>query len=1027
MNNSRPPPSVAASGLSARSKEEWEEWEDDEVVTPSTTRNDRQFSPESGMAGGTVAEAAGHSNYPPSQRTSILTMTRIQRLRSRRRQLAQNEMFGIKVVTDMAKLREQQQQQQRQMYERRQTRTGKFVDAAALRALEGSPSDESIGTLAWLRGRSTKGKRVEQLTTEASQASQADLSPNARPIVIGFEVPAGSDIVVSPQTAVVETPVDFPAYFKKPPAPVASPNQPVSAWSPDTEDYVSPQSALDRGNVPAVPSIPQQYWSTDSGKKEIDSAVTPIYVEDDDDMATPVTLFEEDGSPVVTQRSPRVNKGIRRSATVASTQSQGWWDQVTSPFGPPTPQSPASSQKSPNMSQALWKEVDKKQLVPPTIFESEAESSTGPRTAATQQPQTQTSRRAPEIVIHNLSSGTMSPSSSSSSSSTKASAEPAQQSMAESEKPLAAVAAHSEALSTPRDQPPPYSPPSNKHRLQQPTTRYHAVFPSGHPLATLYPPSPGPVPPGLANTMTSQGAINLTDVPLTPASKEPQQAHLPDRPLGSFVPGDHFASVNGRGPRQEAERRRRRHEKEDAIAWRAGRFWHGRGGCSSCCGLGSCFGRPGREGRKRRRICFGVCAALVLILAGVGVALGILLTRRSAEPAEPPSRFFNVTGFPPVPKGVSTIIAPDSKAVTACVQPPSLWACALPKEQHATGVTEGFGPDQPPFIIQIQYDSDRDERWRLPSGDMQTIPSTAKPNPPPPSLREIAFLGNFTDGVVSSEKAGEPTPFFISILRSINDTVGPDELLPQQRRRWLDWLPGQITRRQTQLQPVINASALAPPPELDPDGSGRGAPAVLLPFPTQQPLRLYDRGLPTERLAFYSYFNKTTYVRSITPLIGNGPNATPVPEDANGGSLRSEARFLVTWLFVRYKVEIWTRATGTLDGRNSPNGTGTARLLTGRVSERNETQPGTFPYPVTVTLDTHGGPHGRKFAFVRGVDERQRIVLDDAKFVANRMNTTGDHVNPANDFDESLGGLDGGTGGCRCEYKNFLGVVNGRE
>jgi hypothetical protein len=98
----------------------------------------------------------------------------------------------------------------------------------------------------------------------------------------------------------------------------------------------------------------------------------------------------------------------------------------------------------------------------------------------------------------------------------------------------------------------------------------------------------------------------------------------------------------------------------------------------------------------------------------------------------------------------------------------------------------------------------------------------------------------------------------------------------------------------------------------------------------------------------------------------------------------------------------------------------------GSASNDNSTQPGTFPYPVTITLDTHGGQRGKKFAFARGVDAQGRIVLDDARFVLNNMNTTGDLINPAGEFDPSLGGMDGGTGGCKCEYRNWVQVNGGK-
>lgn len=37
--------------------------------------------------------------------------------------------------------------------------------------------------------------------------------------------------------------------------------------------------------------------------------------------------------------------------------------------------------------------------------------------------------------------------------------------------------------------------------------------------------------------------------------------------------------------------------------------------------------------------------------------------------------------------------------------------------------------------------------------------------------KEMWFLGNMTDHVQSERKAGEPTPFYISLLRSVNDSV----------------------------------------------------------------------------------------------------------------------------------------------------------------------------------------------------------------------------------------------------------------
>ncbi|GAB1311117.1 Glycoprotease family protein [Madurella fahalii] len=1189
--------SGSGSRSSTTTKEEWEDWEDDEVLSPITSDGEDVLL-DRGEPDGVpkpTGDVSGEHTQQPERRTSQRipssaarqSVQRIRRLRSRHRQKAQNARAGIKLVTDMSELRKQQQHMVRQMRPGAENRrTGKFVDAAALKALEGSPSDDSIGTFAWLKRKPTKGKRVERLAVETPP--QDDLSPSAGPIVIGFAMPQDSNVIISPQTAVVETPVDFPRYFK--PATTVSPKL-TSAWSPDTEDGMSPQDfgnagLAERLGVPAVPSIPRHHQAADISpltasdneegvplpsdkKNHRDTGTTSIYISDNDDMETPVTLFEEDGSPATTRRKSIKVKGRQRSAMAGSSQSQGWWDQVTSPFAPPTPatpQTPTSKEpKSENSqsqwnntreekphsliilnpepessnrlrivaastptsgsvqpkpepsrtwwndvnkrkepspvaprpenvvsgrpprvatpqmqgfekpkaedSQQWWKEVDKKKEPSPIAPGSDVEFSGRPRRVATPQmqgteePKVEGGRQWWKHMDKNRELSPVARRSEAESSSTPRSvSEPrhhppviiiedlsptlrssitaptAPQTTIQSEK-----SALAEEVRISTDLPPPYSPPT-KHQ----DARYRAVYPPGHSLDATYPPSPGPVPPDLSQTMTSQGAINLTDVPLTPPPHS-HQTPLPDRPLGSFVPGDHFHEVSGHGPRQKAERQRRRHEKEDAIAWKAGRLWGGR----SCFSLRGCFGRPGREGRKRRRVCLGICVTM-LVLTVVGVVLGVLLSRQTVADATVPSQWLNLTNFPPIPTGISTVIGPDSKAVTACVQPPTLWSCSLPKEQ-AESVTP-FDASQPSFVFQIQFDNNTRQLWNVtgqepprptPTDPGNTIPitnltspkssPTASPRatlrsagigslirrlilgrrdepassldllsePAPPSFQEMFFLGNTTDGVVSDDKAGEPTPFYITMLRSVNDTVGSNLLT---RRGVLNMRDDRPQGNLTAGAGSLNVSDVAPAPVLNEDGTG--VDAVFLGFPKQQPLRLYDRGLPTERYGFYTYYSKTLYLKSVDPLLPGG-ETTPVPADQNGGCLKSEANFLMTWSSVRLKVEIWTRRD---------NATRLVGGFEGGASPSNGTQPGTMPYPITVTLDTHGGEFGNKWNFHRGVDDRGRIILNDAKLVLNNMNTTGDWTNPASTFNPSFGGLDGGTGGCKCEYTNFVGV-----
>ncbi|KAK3994987.1 hypothetical protein QBC44DRAFT_390739 [Cladorrhinum sp. PSN332] len=1035
------------SPISTTTKEEWEDWEDEEVITPiaGSPFDDPlvQVGSDNIAVSQSTAGPSRQQSHQSSTAASRMSVPRIKRLRSRHRQKAQNAKFGIKLVTDMSILRQQQQQQQKQHIATQMSRTGKFVDAAALLALEGKSYGDSSSAFDWLRRRPTKGKKVERVAFVESPA-ESDLSPSAAPIMIGFEMPKDSDVVISPQTAVVETPVDYPFYTGKQQTRAPPSKLPVSAWSPDTEDGFSPQSQIDSAladrayEVPAVPTIPRNYQNDnqnnfkprDQSGNARDTTTTAIYFSDDDDMGTPVTLFEEDGSPVAQRKSYKA-AGRQRSTTVGSRRSQGWWDQVTSPFVP-TPATPKATYagESPAEEKKTWW-VDQKKAFNPVLPQSTTENSREYESAP------KPHQRPPQIIIQDYSPvGITQPSYTEPEpviSRTETHAEKARILLEESTNP-----------STP-ELPPPYSPPSESKKEN---VRYRPVFPPGHQLNDMYPPSPGPVPPGLSATMTSQGAISLADVPLTPP---PVASRLPDRPAGSALTGDHFYDVSGRGVRQKTERKRRRHEKEDVAARKTTRMWRGRA-CFSACG---CFGlgRAGAVGRKRRRVWLGLFAAL-LALTVLGVVLGVVLSRRKGGQAVIPSRFVNLTDFPLMPTGISTVVGPESDATATCVNPPTLWSCSLPKEQADS--VKPFAGSQPSFVFHIQFDNDTRRLWDVPPGETpkptptspgsttssaaSTASSTSRPTstsnstaptatsspralsvrsggmsfrdfvhrlvgrqntgpsssgftpvPSPPTFAEMFFLGNTTDGVVSNDKAGEPTPFYITMLQSVDDTTEPNALNGR------DLFPRQNNGG------GANISNLLPPPELNADRTG--APARLLPFAKQQPVRLYDRGLPTERYSFYTYYNKTIYVQSVDPL-RTGGDTRPVAADQNGGSLRSEAKFVVTWLQARYKVEIWTRKS---------NNTRLVGGFQGADSNNNSTQPGTFPFPITITLDTHGGGEPRaKFAFLRRVDERQRILLDDGKFVPNNLNTTGDLVNPGGSFNPSFGGFDGGKGGCKC-------------
>jgi len=450
-------------------KEEWEDWTDDEPVTPATPKDDIVLIalPEESPVTSTTADAAPRRVGQTGQRVSVgmarQSTQRLKRVKSRQKQKAKNAKFGISLVTDMTKFRQQQQyqqqlqqqQQQQQQYKQhvahsmdqenslRMSRTGKFVDAAALKALEGAVSADSPNSKAfgWLRKKTATGmamaltptdnKRNDLLAVETPVSADVS-SPGVGPIVIGFAMPQDSNVVISPQTAVVETPVNYSRYFGKlGKAPRTTAKQPVSAWSPDTPDAddrvgLSPlmeSELLGRHrtlNTPLVSGNQRDTRATFFADSEYDyGSITPRGAptsrdtkttvilfndeEDDDDLATPVTLFEEDGSPVTTRRKSTKAKGRARSGTATSSRSQGWWDQVTSPFtqSPQTARSPAPPHgNSPLTQEALewWKTTDLKKVSHPQRDDS------GAAVAALSSAKKPTEPlQAPRIVIEDVS------------------------------------------------------------------------------------------------------------------------------------------------------------------------------------------------------------------------------------------------------------------------------------------------------------------------------------------------------------------------------------------------------------------------------------------------------------------------------------------------------------------------------------------------------------------------------------------------------------------------------------------------
>jgi hypothetical protein len=968
-------------------KDEWEDWDVDSNDSPSTPHPN-----------GLLIDLSDHSsedktrkayNKPVTTRMTQRRSVQIARVKSRARQKAQNARAGIKLVTDMSQFRQPGTVAQQRSADA--TKQKKFADAAALQALEGKPSSPSIGSFAWLKRKPGNARSKKSYMSTAEDHSPS-LSPDARPIVIGISVPSDDvgSYQVSPQTAVIETPMDIRSFSHRGASGKApTPQQQRSVWSPDTEASESPY-----GRARPASSIYSQYTVFTGSKAASDAPPVPVLPatlkfkqtlvlqdQEEEDAGTPCTPFEEDDSPVAT-RKPEKLKATTVSPESASSRSHGWWDHVTTPFTPQANNNPFKAQpqqtgtSSSSTVQEWWSGRDEKQrsssrsshltIITPASQKEKGESTLDviTPTASLTEPRGESHLEKARVLIEENRSN---------------------------------------------DAPPPYEPPKAH---QDAKVAFPQTYVNSQPI-----PSPGPMAPGLPGTMSSQRGINLADIPLTPSGIRPVPgAVLPDRVAGSYRTGDHFYEAPGRA--NKSERQRRRHEKEDVVARKFGGFWRGRGFIPE----EGCFGRSGREGRKRRRICLsilgGVIAAIILI-----VVLVVVLTRRAMPPAvtkapgthaAPDSSdvpkapvadyWLNLTDFPPMPTGVLTVAGPKNPvAVSGCFTddtPSTAWSCALPKEDHDSGAP--YAPNQPEFIFQIQFDNNTRALWKLADEakshqherrDFTTDPGF-KPNPEPPSLEEMSFLGNTTDDIKAERKEGEPTPFFISLLESIDKTVGPD-MLTRRQGNAIGGASGNGTGS-------FNLSDILPPPVLNPDGTG--APAKLFPLPVQQPVRLFDRDLPTEHYGFYTYFDKKIYM-------ANSKARDPADED--GGVPIADAKALVTFAQTRFLVKIWTRPDNTTHLLQSGDA---AVNLTATPS----VQPGSMPYPVTVIEDMHGGDPGKKMDFAYGVLDNMQINRASASGVVANIGFKGTLVNGRlQGGDISLGGIDGGTGGCKCEWVNF--------
>ena len=591
-----------------------------------------------------------------------------------------------------------------------------------------------------------------------------------------------------------------------------------------------------------------------------------------------------------------------------------------------------------------------------------------------------------------------------------------------------------------RSEPTPQQPPAYSPRRQEgPPRRYVAVMPPDHPPNTFEDNvSPASRTPGtqrhvLRDTlpMAEGSRHNAESQPAGTKDKriryyESPETNRPETTLADLYP-----------PPRDAARSRKAWEirEKDSQTPREHRS-------KILAGFDRCFSREKKPMSKKKKGMLIALAIALLLMVILVMVLAMTLTRKGGSGRTVPvqTAWLNMTGYPPIPMGISTIVQskPVSK-ISDCIVPSTMWSCELPEEEQQSLSTGAA--DQPNFRVEIIFPNVTNGatanassinrrsyghllnpvsagsfiRDRLLQVRNVLSESWDSPSPSPPTLEDQTFLGNTTDNNTEPFD-GESTPFLMSFM---SPTKLPSNLLKREI--------GSRTGNNTDLFPDLTSSI--PTPDANPNGTA--AAAVFLPYPSAQPLRLYNRGRSTEHYGFYTYFSKSIFLKSSAPIESASNDTSSVPDDEDGGAAEEAASVRCTWSQTRFLVRIWTNkgfvassqtsdTSSTISSDNSTNLT---------ASSANDFQaPGSFPYPVTITLDRHGGDINSKMVYCYGIDDegkpdpsQKKIQLENRSFGGTLINPTRGPFEKVNVTwaDGGPGGIDGGSGGCECQWKNF--------
>lgn len=908
-------------------------------------------------------------------------------------------------------------------------------------------------------------KTADSLT--AGSKSWQEISPWDRPIPIGITVPSDSVTDFSPYRAArarsdSDTTLATPNIIITPAAAAVQ-----SMWSPDTASDYTASSVYSRAthmppwdsDVPPVPTLPagvqnmpvqkassevQRDWEFKQPNRTrgdtLESSDTAFEEEQDDirkdRIMSTATVFEEDDTPLHEKKLRTMS--VDTSMVPTPRRSQGWWNVITTPFvmsrtnsvwtqggrnGEKTPEIPTvpaeygTYRSSPSPSTYIWSATDRS----PSLLGS---SPTYPPQAKFLAPNTagMSEREHSNMQLGLVNSigvnNTPTPRTVDAVNNPTVSAPKAMSVTSETAYPLAS--------STPRAQTGSVSPPLTDKSSSPPVGNIanRGVGLPAHPREAQLQPQPINVniafhdgrvvanshaQPPATSAQTQSGHTVVAPVPAF-ATSTTSRSNTPPQAVPLFFP----PPPNARGQQssygklsrastpensmQESKRRQaKQHRKTNKIMSKL-----------ALCGRKK-DEKTGekKDGKKKKRSrgCMVCCCCLIfLVLLATIIPTVVVFTRKhnsstipiAGNPDTGSTQWLNNTGYPPMKTGLLTIAQPEAvEEESGCVAPTTLWSCALPKEQQQD--IQPNKPDQPNFRVEITFengtDADLSKTTRRAANPVSAGAfvrsllrrATPSPSPAPPSIDDTKFLGQTTDGV-SSPFEGETTPFFMT-FRDPSASASTSS-----------------SRLAKRADDPTNITLVIPPPSLNSDGTA--APANLLPLPSAQPLRLFNRGKSDEHYGFYTYFDRSIFLKDINSTTGRGGN----PADTNGGSTRDAATLRCTFTQTRFLVQIWTRSANQL--LSPPQNT----------TDTAFKRPGTFPYPVTFTLDRHGGDVTKKNLFCYKMQSDGTIVNNDANkfFEFEDRGFGGNLVNGTQGRPNAKGPIDGGSGGCGCKWQNWV-------